>query len=74
MKDPNELKEQEEENIIQSNDDAESEEEFDMEHEDDDFDDSYGSSTEKYGGYNGFSDDVIDDAFDGDPEATWNVD
>lgn len=75
MKDPNELKEQEEENIIQS-DDAESEEEFDMEPEEDDdgFDDNYGSSTEKYGGYNGFSDDVIDDAFDGDPEATWNVD
>jgi hypothetical protein len=33
----------------------------------------YGSSYEKYGGYNGFSDDVIDDAFDGDPENTWNV-
>lgn len=34
----------------------------------------YGSSTEKYGGYNGWSDDVIDDAFEGDPENTWNVD
>ena len=49
---------------------------------DDDFDDlesnsewdNYGKSTEKYGGYNGYSDDVIDDAFDGFPEATWNVD
>ena len=29
---------------------------------------------EKYGGYNGFSDDDIDIAFDGNPEATWNVD
>ena len=29
---------------------------------------------QKYGGYNGWSDDVIDDAFDGDPEASWNVD
>lgn len=29
---------------------------------------------EKYGYYNGYSDDVIDDAFDGCPEATWNVD
>ena len=36
--------------------------------------DSYGKSYEKYNGYNGWSDDVIDDAFDGDPEATWNVD
>lgn len=29
---------------------------------------------EKYGGYNGWSDDAIDEAFNGDPEATWNVD
>jgi hypothetical protein len=36
--------------------------------------DNYGSSYEKYGGYNGWSDDVIDDAFEGDPENTWNVD
>lgn len=36
--------------------------------------DDYGKSGEKYGWYNGFSDDVIDDAFEGDPEATWNVD
>jgi hypothetical protein len=35
---------------------------------------SYGSSHEKYGGYNGYSDDAIDDAFEGDPENTWNVD
>lgn len=34
----------------------------------------YGRSGEEYGWYNGFSDDVINDAFDGDPEATWNVD
>ena len=32
------------------------------------------SSYQKYNGYNGWSDDVIDDAFEGDPENTWNVD
>ena len=36
--------------------------------------DDYGRSGEKYGWYNGFSDDAIDDAFEGDPDATWNVD
>jgi len=36
--------------------------------------DDYGKSGEKYGWYNGFSDDAIDDAFEGDPENTWNVD
>ena len=41
----------------------------------DDFDDdNYGSSGEKYGWYNGWSDDAIDDAFEGDPMNTWNVD
>lgn len=34
----------------------------------------YGTSGEKYGWYNGFSDDAIDDAFEGDPMNTWNVD
>lgn len=29
---------------------------------------------EKYGDYNGWSDDLIDDVFGGEPEATWNVD
>jgi hypothetical protein len=43
---------------------------YDIEHEDYD----YGNSGEKYGWYNGWSDDVIDDAFEGDPENTWNVD
>lgn len=33
-----------------------------------------GRSYEEYGGYNGYDDDTIDDAFDGCPEATWNVD
>lgn len=42
-------------------------------YEPDDYD-HYGTSYEKYGGYNGWSDDVIDDAFEGDPENTWNVD
>ena len=52
-----------------------------LEEEVEEFDDSYveneddyGTSGEKYGYYNGYSDDVIDDAFDGCPEATWNVD
>lgn len=40
----------------------------------DDYEDDYGTSGEKYGWYNGFSDDVIDDAFEGDPSLTWNVD
>lgn len=45
----------------------------------DDFEDhdpmeEYGRSGEKYGWYNGWSDDVIDDAFEGDPQNTWNVD
>ena len=28
----------------------------------------------RYGGYNGYDDDTIDSAFEGDPEATWNID
>ncbi|BCS85348.1 hypothetical protein prwr041_12410 [Prevotella herbatica] len=36
--------------------------------------DDYGKSGEHYGWYNGYSDDAIDDSFDGDPMATWNVD
>jgi hypothetical protein len=39
-----------------------------------DYEDDYGSSGEKYGWYNGWSDDAIDDAFEGDPMNTWNVD
>lgn len=31
-------------------------------------------SYEEYGGYNGYDDFTIDSAFDGDPEATWNID
>ena len=44
------------------------------EDENDFSEDEYGSSGEKYGWYNGFSDDAIDDAFEGDPMNTWNVD
>ena len=51
----------------------EDEEDFSTLDEDDDYD-NYGKSGEKYGWYNGWSDDVIDDAFEGDPENTWNVD
>lgn len=36
--------------------------------------DNYGNSCEKYNGYNGWSDDQIDDIFGGIPEATWNLD
>lgn len=40
-----------------------------------DYDYSEGDSRyEKYHGYNGYDDDTIDEAFDGFPEATWNVD
>lgn len=75
MQDPKGLNVNETENKIPSN-----EVEQDLDANDVGFDayeiddDNYGSSTEKYGGYNGFSDDVIDDAFEGDPENTWNVD
>ena len=57
--------------------DEEQDEELEDFYEEDYSDDpvnSYGRSTEKYGGYNGYSDDVIDDAFEGDPSATWNID
>ena len=37
---------------------------------DDDDDDPYS----KYGGYNGWDDNTIDEAFDGNPELTWNID
>jgi hypothetical protein len=59
--------EEEEDDIIIDEDD------FNIQEEDDDYD-NYGKSGEKYGWYNGWSDDVIDDAFEGDPENTWNVD
>lgn len=43
------------------------------------YDDDYGTSYGEYAGtyaqdVEGYSDDVIDDAFDGDPEAYWNID
>ena len=34
----------------------------------------YGRSTSMYGGYQGYSDDDIRDAFEGDPSLIWNVD
>ena len=33
-----------------------------------------GSSYSEYGGYNGYDDNTIDSAFEGMPEATWNID
>jgi hypothetical protein len=85
MIDPKELNSQEEDNLLPLNnlpgEVAEGDfEEVDEDMEDEKFweggeaDDSYGSSGKKYGGYNGFSDDAIDDAFEGDPMNTWNVD
>ena len=38
------------------------------------YDEDYTPSYEKYGGYNGYDDDTIDSAFEGEPEATWNID
>jgi hypothetical protein len=61
----------------QNNSKANSLYEDDDDYESDDFDnyeEGYGRSGEKYGWYNGFSDDVIDDAFEGEPSNTWNVD
>lgn len=40
----------------------------------DDYYFNHESPYEKYNGYNDFDDDTIDIAFDGHPEATWNVD
>ncbi len=37
-------------------------------------DNGYHSSYEMYGGYNGYDDDAINYAFEGDPSNTWNVD
>ena len=42
-------------------------------YEEDTYDDDY-SGYRKYGGYNGYDDNTIDEAFDGDPSLTWNVD
>lgn len=42
-------------------------------YEEDSYDADY-SSYRKYGGYNGYDDNTIDEAFDGDPSLTWNVD
>jgi len=41
---------------------------------DNDIDNNNRTSYSKYGGYNGWSDQAIDDAFEGDPMNTWNVD
>ncbi|RYE28016.1 MAG: hypothetical protein EOP48_33965 [Sphingobacteriales bacterium] len=61
-------------NSVEEADDEDlDEEDFSTLDKDDDYD-NYGRSGEKYGWYNGWSDDVIDDAFEGDPENTWNVD
>jgi len=37
-------------------------------------DDSYDDCSSRYGGYNGYDDDTIDSAFEGNPELTWNID
>ncbi len=40
----------------------------------DNSDDDYDNRYSKYGGYNGYDDQTIDDAFGGDPSLTWNID
>ena len=40
----------------------------------DNYYDDYDNGYSKYGGYNGYDDQTIDDAFEGDPSLTWNVD
>jgi tetratricopeptide (TPR) repeat protein len=55
-------------------DNIENESDDELSTQDDEYLDSYGSSYEKYGGYNGYDDDTIDDSFEGDPLNTWNVD
>jgi hypothetical protein len=59
-----------------SEDDFSSSSEDDFSSSEDDFSNDYedGPSYDKYGGYNGYDDDTIDSAFDGDPMNTWNVD
>ena len=42
-------------------------------YKDDSYDDDY-SGYSKYGGYNGYDDNTIDEAFEGDPSLTWNID
>lgn len=41
---------------------------------DDQFDDEEDLGRSKYGEYNGWDDNTIDEAFDGNPELTWNID
>jgi hypothetical protein len=60
-----------EKEMIQAKEGPENHDNFE---EEEDYTFDYGHSGEKYGWYNGWSDDVIDDAFEGDPENTWNVD
>ena len=43
--------------------------------QDDSYEEEYGTHYGKYAqDVAGYSDDVIDDAFDGDPDAYWNID
>lgn len=43
-------------------------------YDDNQFDDDENYERSKYGEYNGWDDNTIDEAFDGDPELTWNID
>lgn len=43
-------------------------------YDDNQFDDEEDLGRSKYGGYNGWDDNTIDEAFDGNPELTWNID
>lgn len=43
-------------------------------YDEEDYYEEYSPSYDEYGGYNGFDDDTIGCAFEGDLEATWNID
>ncbi len=72
--------EQENDRVDDDFEDDYNDEDYDEDYDDDnssgyDYDDEPGwGSYDEYGGYNGYDDFTIDSAFDGDPEATWNID
>lgn len=69
--------------IHRNDDDFDEEDEDDIcdneDYEDDYYDDDYGTHYGKYAGsyaqdVEGYDDETIDEVFDGDPEAYWNID
>lgn len=77
----NETTELEDDNDLEVYDDEDDEEDYEEYEEYDDYDDydDYGTHFGRYAGtyaqdVAGYSDDVIDDVFEGDPDAYWNID